>query len=415
MVTGGPVVVIGGGVVGLAVAYRLRREGFPVTVIDRMCVGSGAARTNAGWLTPSLSEPVPSPASLGVGLRSLLRRDAPLAVHASLRPEYLAFLLQLLHNCRPTAYHRGLEASATLATQSLRAFDNLISDGVSFEHHERGVLLAFLEERTRDHYAADLASLTTFGVEAAVALSPAELAAQAPALSDAVTGGLLCPADRHVDPVSLVEALEIACRAADVEIAEHQTVTAISRTTTGVTVTTRENTFDARSVVITAGADSGTMAKLVGARLPVQGGKGYVLDLPTSVPRAQPVYLSEAKIAVSPLDDRLRLAGVMEFGARDTRVRRRRVESIMAGAQRYFAEPLNAPREVSAGMRPMTPDGLPIIGPLSDDGRVLVATGHGMLGVTLAPLTAELILSAITGSVPPADPTAFSPRRFSAS
>jgi D-amino-acid dehydrogenase len=169
--------------------------------------------------------------------------------------------------------------------------------------------------------------------------------------------------------------------------------------------------------VIAAGAWSSSLARQFGARLPVRPGKGYSVDyVPSPRPVAMPLMFAEAHCVMTPLDGGLRLAGPMEFGGFDERISARRVAALRRAPTRYLAawQPDAAADPPAAGLRPMTPDGLPIIGRLRDAPAILVATGHAMLGMTLAPRTAALLAAIILDGEEPEVLGPFSPRRFGA-
>ena len=164
--------------------------------------------------------------------------------------------------------------------------------------------------------------------------------------------------------------------------------------------------------LIAAGAHSGDLARLLGCRVPVQAGKGYSLHYePAPLEIGHALYLYEARVGATPLDGAVRFAGTMEFSGTNVRIRERRVQAIAAAAERYLTDwPADAPGRAWAGMRPMTPDGLPVIGRLTEN--VTIASGHAMLGVTLAPATGDVVAELITTGRAPEVIKPFDPNRF---
>lgn len=138
-------VVVGGGVVGLACAYSLRKRDYEVTIVDAQAPGAGASEGNAGWITPSLSMPVPAPGIVGQSLRWMFRSDSPLYVKPTLDPRRVAWLVRLLRNCNERCYARGLDATARLNSRTFELFDELESEGVEFEMHRDGLLFCFVD------------------------------------------------------------------------------------------------------------------------------------------------------------------------------------------------------------------------------------------------------------------------------
>lgn len=223
-----------------------------------------------------------------------------------------------------------------------------------------------------------------------------------------------------MDPVTLVRGLTAQCRALGVRFLHGIRVTDVHRHRDKVTgVIVGKDELRADVLVLAAGARTGALARAAGHPLPIQPGKGYGFDdISGSVGLRHSVYLAEAKVAVTPLSDRLRFAGTMEFGTFDMGVDVRRLGGIVRSAHEYLPGFSAKTRPKGwAGLRPMTPDGLPIVGRLPGSENVLVASGHCMLGVTLAPATAGIIAGAVSGSgyLPDLEHAAapFSPGRFS--
>ncbi|WP_019354802.1 NAD(P)/FAD-dependent oxidoreductase [Streptomyces sp. AA1529] len=411
-------VIVGAGVIGLATAYRLAQDGLAVTVVDGADGESGASVHNAGWIVPVLSAPVPAPGMVGQALRWMTRRDSPLYIRPTPRPEHVRFMASMLRYCRPGPFQHGVAALASLSERAVPLFDRYAADGVRFEYHRTGQLMAFQTLEAMRRYQAATAPMERIG-HPAVPLSGDELRDLEPALGRQVRAGLRCPQERHLDPVDLVRGLRDRCRELGVRFLQNSPVTDIRlRGRAVASVLAGGEELGGDLFVLTAGAHTGRLARLAGCPLPVQPGKGHGFDdTGGTVALRHSVYLGEAKVAVSPLSDRLRFAGTMEFGSFDTAVDRRRLAGIVRSAQEFLPgfSPGSAPRGWT-GLRPMTPDGLPVIGPLPGKDNVLVASGHCMLGVTLAPVTADVVsayvaggrqLSEIAGAVRP-----FAPRRF---
>ncbi|WP_328386777.1 FAD-dependent oxidoreductase [Streptomyces sp. NBC_00400] len=411
-------VIVGAGMVGLATAYRLARDGLDVTVVDTGRSGAGASTRNAGWIVPVMSTPVPAPGMLGKALRWMARKDSPLHIRPSLRPDHVRFMASMLRHCNSRDYQHGIEALVALNERTVSLFDGYQQDGVHFAYHRTGHLLVF---RTRDAmhaHRADFAPMERIG-HTAVPLSGDEARDLEPALGPYVQAGLQCTQERHVDPATLIEGLEQRCRDLGVRFLHGRHVTGIrseGALTTSVLAGDEEISGDL--FVLAAGVHSGALSRLAGFPLPIQPGKGYGFDDTSgSVQLRHSVYLGEAKVAITPLSGRLRFAGTMEFGSSDSTVAPHRVRGIIRSAGEYLPDFPPAPQQHAwTGLRPMTPDGLPVIGPLPGKENVFVASGHGMLGVTLAPMTAEIIAAQVKGEERDSDiantARPFSPQRF---
>jgi len=414
------VVVVGGGVVGLSTAYFLLRTGADVTVLTDHEAGDGASGVNAGWIAPSLSGPVPAPGVLSGSLRWILRPDSPFYVRPRVDPGFLRWLLAFRSNCNARTYAAGLEALAALNRRTLELYDLLRADGLEIDEHQSGLLMAYRSPRDADHEVAESAWLRRFGLPDPVPGRPQDLE---PLLSDEIQGAYMLPAERHVDPRMLTAALvqAIARRGGRVLTGTRVVRVEPGRTSGGdldgaraVTVVGVDDQWPAHAVVVAAGAWTPTLLRDARVRIPIIGGKGYGLDFePAPVALRQPLYLHDDRVAASPYDGRLRLSGTMEIAGLDVSVSRRRVEAIARAGARYLRGwPAGArPVRVAAGLRPLTPDGLPVIGAVPRTMGVWVASGHSMLGVTLGPATGEALAAAMTGSAPdvlrPFDPDRF--------
>jgi len=412
-VTRNDVVVIGAGVVGLSTAFHLARRGVQVDLVDAGEAGSGASRSNAGWVVPSMSEPVPSPAALRTAARWAGRKDGPLKIGVEPSAAYVHFLARMLMASRPSAFQRGLEATAALAAGAIDAFDDLERAGVSVERHSDGVLLLFVDERGIEPHLRDLRATERAGLPPAVGLGRREVADLEPSVGPKVVGGILCPGDQHVDPSSLVDGLVGRCLEAGVRFHFGAPVTDLAQAGRGVRLTAGTERMEARVLVIAAGVGSRDLGARLGVGIPIRAGKGYGFDFvspPVQVRHA--VYLTDHKVAVTPLAKGLRVAGTMEFGSENRTIDARRAAGIAAAMPSYFSPWAAELPQAWSGLRPMSPDGLPVIGRLPTRSPVYVATGHAMLGVTLGPVTGSLLSSLVVDGVASPLLEPFHPSRF---
>lgn len=416
------VVVIGSGIIGLATAYVLARRGAEVVVVGDRAPGSGASVNNAGWVVPAESGPVPAPGLILQALRWMLRPDSPVYVRPSASPAFLRFMLGMARACSGDAYEAAFAATARLGEGTMAELDRWVADGLAFELHDEGEVRLYVDRAELDRATAGLGRYERAGFEPAV-LGGDEVRRLIPEVAQSVAGGIRFPNERHVRPATVVEALVGRLRALGATRVEGAVTRGRILPSGGIEVGAERDRRDgpqtvvADAAVIAAGAWSGRVARLFGVSLPIRPGKGYSLDyLPPVLASRIPVMLSEAHCVVTPLDGATRLAGTMEFGGLDERVSATRVAALRRAPASYLRgwQPSAPAQPPTAGLRPMAPDGLPVIGRLGDSGRLYAATGHAMLGLTLAPRTGVLLADMLLDGADPEVLRPFSPRRFGA-
>lgn len=410
------VVVIGSGIVGLATAYALAKRGCEVVIVGDRPPGSGASSNNAGWIVPSLAGPVPAPGVVMQTLRSMLRPDSPVYVRPSLAPSFVRFMWGMLRACNTTAWERSWEATAALGRGTMDAFDAWAADGMAFEMHAHGELEVFL---SREELAAAVAGLDRSrraGFDPRV-MTGDEARAIVPELGDAIVGAILFPNERHVRPASLVAGLVARLREMGVTFVEGAATGGGHGTDGTPDVRGPFGEIGADAVVIAAGAWSPGIARAFGSRLPIRPGKGYSVDyMPPQLAAGMMILLAEAHCVLTPFDGATRVAGTMEFGGLDERMAPVRLRAIRQAPGRYLRSwnPDAPALSPSAGLRPMAPDGIAVIGRLAPHADIYVASGHAMLGLTLAPRTGEELASMIIDGGERELLAPFSPRRFGA-
>ncbi|MDP9364886.1 MAG: FAD-dependent oxidoreductase [Chloroflexota bacterium] len=409
---------MGGGIIGLCSAFALERHGWEVMVLDASTPGAGASSVNAGWIVPSLSAPVPAPGLVRTSLRWMLRPDSPLYIRPRADVDLVRWLVAFWRHCNQRDHLTGLEATAELNRRTMALYDELAGAGVTFERHHTGVLFAYCSPAELEHDLRALEPLKGFGLDLPEPLGGTAVRALEPALTDALAGGFWLPGERHVRPDSLSLGLVEHLTGRNVEIRWNSAVTGFECDGSRVrAVRIGNDRIEADAVVISAGAWSARVARMAGVRLPIQGGKGYSLDYaPPPRPVNHALYLHELRVAVTPLDGMVRLAGTMEFSGLNNTIRPDRVAAIArAGvtALRDWPTDPTVPR-IGSGLRPMTPDGLPVIGWLPGFRNLAVASGHAMLGVTLAPATGAAIAELLANGDTPEAIRAFNPARFAA-
>ena len=410
------VAVIGGGVIGVASAYSLARRGARVVLLERGEICSGASYGNAGWISPSHGTPLPAPGVIRQALRWLLDAESPFYVKPRLDFELARWLFEFARAATAARADATMRMNRELIVASLARYESLAAElGADFRFARRGLVVACESYEGLAKARHELELLRALGGEGR-ALSSDELRALAPRASESLCGGVYFAADAHLDPERLVRALAERAAAHGARLETRQEVLALERAGRRISrIVATRGEFRADQVVLAAGAWSPCLAALVELRLPVQAAKGYSVTVRRPADFGEnPVLLSEAKVALTPLGDTLRFAGTLELAGLDLAVNRRRVDAILRAVGRFFPGVETAERiETWRGLRPLTPDDRPILGRPRTVENLVIATGHGMSGVSQGPMTAQLVTELCMGDAPSIPLAPFSPDRFS--
>ncbi len=422
------VAVVGGGVVGLATAWRLGRMGAYPFIVESRAVGEGCSWGNGGWVCPSISTPLPNPALTWRSLLATMRPDGPLYIKPAAAPGLMPWLVRFRSLCSKAAFRHGVRALASLNAATTKRFDEMAASGVDFEFARAGILFAFRDPAKAAAMQAEIAQVAEAAqaadAEAATdgsgslvprALDRTETREREPLLRPGFQRGIFVESNRHLRPETLTAGLARSLRAAGAEIVEGVSVTGFETDGRAVrALVTTAGAIDADAVVLAAGAETGALAAKAGSAIPLTAGKGYsvTVDGPRNQLR-QPLYLGDAKVGASPFDGALRFFGTMELSGVNSRLDPKRIQAI----RRAVARDVKIPEARSGGrewvgMRPMVPDTLPVVGKLPSRDNVYVNTGHQMLGVTLSASTAWATAQLVVEGRSEIDLAPFSPSRF---
>jgi glycine/D-amino acid oxidase-like deaminating enzyme len=408
------VAVVGAGMVGLATAWFLQEGGASVTVHERDGVAAGASWGNAGWLTPGLATPLPEPSVLRYGLKAVLDPSSPVYLPLRADAGLLRFLVSFARHSTHRQWRRGMAALVPLDERALGAFDTLATGGVTARTVRAEPFLAvYRSERAREGLLAELRHIQDAGLRGVghSVVMGVEARAMEPLLTSEAGAALRISGQRYLDPPEFVRSLATAGRARGGGIAEGSGVTGLRDTADGVVVTTAAGEHRHDAVVVATGAWLSTLARRFDVRQPVQAGRGYSFSVPVPRMPGGPLYFPEERVACTPLGNRLRVAGMMEFRAPEAALDQRRIDAIVNAARPLLnGVDLDDRRDEWVGSRPCTADGLPLIGGTRAPG-VYVAGGHGMWGIALGPLTGKLLAHQIATGVAPPELVAFDPLR----
>lgn len=402
------VVVVGAGMVGLATAWFLQDHGVEVTVVDRNGVASGASWGNAGFLTPGLAAPLAEPSTLRYGIGSLGKRDAALSIPLLMPPHTVGFLAHFALRCTHRAWQEGVTGLANLNTGALDAFDALVTGGVECMPRESPIFVGYEHPSQSAPLLREIDALARSGVE--VAVRRADDHRRPEQFSDAITSVWEITGQRFLEPEAFLHALAQSIRERGGEILEGVDVRGVRHGSGPVFVDTLSTTpLRADAVVVANGAWISRFARDLGIRIRVQAGRGYSFSVEAG-PVTAPLYLPASRIACTPYQGRLRVAGTMEFRASDAPLDSDRIGAmIRAAAPMLRVRDWNA-QDVWVGPRPMSHDNLPLIGATKLPG-VYAAGGHGMWGMLQGPITGQLLAQQIVTGVAPRELTAFTPVR----
>ncbi len=409
------VLVLGGGVIGLACAHYLLAEGRSVRVLEAGKVGGGSSWGNCGTLTPSHAAPLAAPGMVGRGLAWMLSPSAPLYIRPRWDPALMRWLARVAGRCNARDWRAsGLAKGALLKYSRALVEDLVYGQGLDCGFEAAGLHYVFRGARALEHHQRELPLLAELGIPARV-LDGAALAADEPALRPGLAGAIHFPGDAQLRPDRYTAGLARIVREAGGVIEEGVRVDGFERGRNGVEVVqTSEGRRSGARVLLAMGAWSARFADNLGLPIPIQPGKGYSItyDRPGTVPR-RPLVLKERSVCVTTWADGFRLGSTMEFSGFDDSLNPRRLAALERGAADYLREPAGpVKREQWCGWRPMVYDDLPLLGRAPGYNNLFLATGHGMMGMGMSAGTGRLPADLMTGRAPAIDPAPYSPARL---
>lgn len=401
------VLIIGGGSIGLNAAYYLLKAGRQVTIVESKKVAAGSSSGNAGHIVPSHIVPLAAPGIIGTALKWLLKPEtSPFGLRVSLDPAYLAWLLQFALACSEANVRRGIPPLKALGLLSAQNFSKLMTEE-KFDcfYREEGMIFLYQTAPALAGGQHEAEILHRHGLPAEVLSAEAVRAAE-PAARPEILGGVRFPGDASINPGHFLSLLAQHVRERGATIYEDTPVMKLESSGNKIVrVTAATEVFEPELVVLAAGAWSPVVARGLGFSLPVQPARGYSLTMraPKLMPRNS-LLLGERRVAVTPMGDLLRFTGRLELSALDTTVNAKHLAGIERAVREYLLidEKLEV-IEKWAGLRPTTPDGLPVIGFSPRHKNLLLATGHAMLGLSLGPGTGQVVAEIVSGQKPSVD------------
>lgn len=395
-------VVIGAGGIGVASAYFLNRSGWDVTVVDKGELGHGCSYGNSCLIVPSHSDPIPGPGVIRDALRWMTKNDSPFYVRPRVDPSLLQFFWQFRRYCRTSAAERGYRALLDLSRASLDLYGELVDSGdAEFFFERRGALEVFQSDEELEHgrHARDVQVAAGFNAQL---LTRDEALDLEPALSPTIQAGLFTEGEAHGFSYGYVRSLATTVEGRGARMLPGRSVRRLiveSNTVRGVVVDGPEEELRADTTVLAAGSWSRELARPFGIHFPMQPAKGYscTIDTYDGAP-VIPILNKGRRVIVTPLDDRLRFGGTLELTGFDQSIHGPRYDAVVRGGREVLKNPPPMNNEHAwSGLRPVTPDGLPIIDRSRSLEGLIIATGHAMLGFTQSPITGKLVAELANG------------------
>ena len=413
------VIVIGAGVAGLCTAYYCARRGFEVTVVERGADRrDGASYGNAGMIVPSHFIPLAAPGMVALGLKWMWNPASPFYIKPRFDPALFGWAFKFWRAANAAQAGRAAPLIAGLSLESRACFEELAAlPGMDAGFEKNGLLMLCQTRHTLDEEAETAKKARALGLPAEV-LDAALTAKLNPGVGMDVAGSIFFPLDCHLTPGRFMAGLQAELGRLGVKFrwaAEAGDFRVEQRRVRALTLAGGDELV-ADEFVLCTGTWAPDLAAKLGLRLPMQAGKGYSLTLPR--PRQQlrvPSILTEARVAVTPMGDTLRVGGTMEIAGRDGAINPVRVRGIIDSFCRYFPDYRPADFEGVqpwSGLRPCSPDGLPYLGRTAKFANLSVAAGHAMMGLSLGPVTGKLLAGVLAGESSALPLTLLSPDRY---
>jgi len=395
------ILIIGGGSIGLHSAYYSIKAGRGVTIVDSKAVAQGSSAGNAGQIVPSDIVPLAAPGIIRTALKWLFNpKNGPFGMKISFDSAYVSWLLRFALSCTPANVERGIPPLRELGLLSARNFSELIAvERFDCSYRQEGVLYPYKTQPMLESARHEAALISRHGMGVQF-LDQDALREFETNIRPDVIGGIRYTSDASLDPGKYLALLADRVRAMEAEIHENTSVTGFETANGKISrVHTENGDFEPEQVVLAAGAWSPGVLRGLKLKLPVQPARGYSMTMSAPVvgPR-NTMLLGERKVAITPMGDLLRFTGRLELSDYDTTPNPKRLAGIERAVREYIQLDENLDvKETWAGLRPTTPDGLPVIGFAPNLSNLIVATGHAMLGLSLGPGTGQVVAELATG------------------
>ncbi|WP_257666466.1 NAD(P)/FAD-dependent oxidoreductase [Parapedobacter tibetensis] len=413
----GTALVIGGGIVGLASAYYLAKDGWQVTVVDKGDFYDNCSYGNAGMIVPSHFTPMAAPGIVAQGIKWLFNSRSPFYMKPSPSLSLISWGLKFLKHANEKHVKQSAPHILGLNVLSKTLYNELsVELGDEFGLAHKGILMLYKTEKTAEeeiHLAGEAKAL---GLELDI-LDSKQVQALEPDVQLDVMGAVHYRSDAHLYPPALIALLIAKIKAMGVRLVPNEEVVDILHRDGKITeVISETNEFHTDIVVLTGGAWLQGLAKKVGLSIPLMPGKGYSFMTTAFDGKVRhPSLLLEARVALTPMGGKVRIGGTMELGPINHHINMHRVEGIVNAIPEYYPGyrlPMPDKKEIWHGFRPCSPDGLPYLGYSKTINNLIVAGGMGMMGLSLGPAAGKIVAELALGQKPSADIILFNPQRY---
>jgi D-amino-acid dehydrogenase len=409
--------IIGGGINGLFSAYYLQKMGYSVTILEQSDLLDSCSHGNAGMIVPSHIIPLAAPGMIAKGLKWMLSSTSPFYIRPRMSGSLLKWGWLFYKNATEANVQKSIPILRDISLLSKAMFQDFQKENhFDFGWHERGLMMLYQTPSMAHEEAEGAAIANKAGIEAHV-LNAEEVQKLEPNTKVNAIGGVFYPGDAHLNPNLLVSNLKKYLTDKGVRFLYHTPVTGFEIKNHAVTgVLTAKDKYNFDEIVVAVGAWSGVLSEKLGISVPLQGGKGYSMLFDGLGSKVNiPAIMLEARATATPMGNALRCAGTMEIAGIDLSINMNRVQGIVNGVQRFYPElavELPQKEQIWSGLRPCSPDGLPYIGRLNNLKNVTMATGHGMMGLSLGPATGLLVSEIIGRNKLSMDIKGLNPNRF---
>lgn len=412
----GKAIVIGAGIIGLSTAYYLQQSGWEVTILEKGDLTDNCSFGNAGMIVPSHFVPLAAPGMIEKGIRWMFDSKSPFYVRPGLNLDLIGWGLKFMKSANREKATRAAVPLRDISLLSKALYAEITQNIGDFGLTNNGILMLYKTDKVGEEELHVAEQARNLGLDVA-SLSAAEAQQLQPNLKLDVLGGIHYRCDAHLNPNLLIAQLQQYLLAKGVKLIKNAEVTKIISDQGKISsLIAGGEHYSANHYVLAGGSWSPAIAKRAGFNIPLMPGKGYSFLVEDTAKNMHiSALLCEAKVSVTPMAGRIRFGGTMEIDAINTRINLNRVKGIVESIPKYlpdFHPKLPDTSDIWFGFRPCSPDGLPYIGNSKSLHNLTVATGHGMMGISLGPATGKLVAELINGTSMSMDILPFSANRY---